>query len=340
MLSLELIQQRSLQLKTWLHYTLPAQSFQMTLLAGDASFRRYYRIFLPEHTLIAVDAPPHLEDNPGFIGIANVFTALGLQVPRIIASELSAGFMLLNDLGDDLYFNVLTTDNSQRLYENAIDKLLIIQKSPQNSGWNFPPFDQALFHQELERFKEWYLLKHLQLTLTTIEERILDKAFDLLINNALNQPQVCVHRDYHSRNLFALADNDVGIIDFQDALWGPITYDLVSLIRDCYIDWPKHQVLQLAMNFYEANGLLPKHSPEQFLLWFDWMGIQRHLKASYIFARKWHRDHNDGYLKDIPRTLNYVLDVSEQYPQLKDFRNFLLQVSQELTHHAHRHQLF
>lgn len=326
MISEEEIKHRYLALQTWLKTVLPEKNYEITLLAGDASFRRYYRIHFETYTLIAMDAPPALEDSHSFYALAHIFGTLGLLVPTILAADVTAGFLLLHDLGDNLYFTILTRENFRPLYNKAIEQLLILQQCPRDCGWNFPVFDAALFETELSRFKEWYLEKHLQIKLTSSDEKVLTSVFQKLIQSALAQPQVCVHRDYHSRNLFLLDGNKVGIIDFQDALWGPISYDLVSLIRDCYIAWPKEDVLQLAHNFYEQTQEakhITGYTIDQFSHDFDWMGMQRHLKAIYIFARKWRRDANSGYLNDIPRTLSYVYDVCKNYAEFSDFQLFL-----------------
>ena len=267
---------------------------------------RYFRIPLTDKTLIAVDAPPELENSSSFVAVAKVFANLGLKVPEVIQADLTQGFMLQSDLGDDLFFHVLNPDNADGLYRQALEKLLVIQSCQQDNGWHFPAFDFTLFAEELNRFRHWYLLTHLQLILDEATQALLTQTFQALIHSALSQPQCCVHRDYHSRNLLRLADGDLGIIDFQDALMGPITYDVVSLLRDCYLAWPPEQVEQWALFYYEqavAAALLPAGASAQFMRWFDWMGMQRHLKAVYIFARKWHRDGNDIYLNDIPRAL-------------------------------------
>lgn len=325
MLSIIELQQRQQELEQWLKVALPSRNYSISFLAGDASFRRYFRIHLDNYNLVAMDAPPALEDSHSFVAVSQIFGQLGLSVPKIIDSDLTSGFLLISDLGDDLYFKVMNETNFISLYSNAIEKLNLLQECPISQDWIFPAFDGRLFMTELTLFKEWYLEKHLQLKLTSSEVGVLNKIFTVLIESALAQPQVCVHRDYHSRNLFALPDNEVGIIDFQDALWGPVTYDLVSLLRDCYLAWPEAEILQLAEQFYfqARSKHLENVALEQFMEYFDWMGMQRHLKAIYIFARKWHRDGNDNYLNDIPRTLNYIYAVCKKYSQFSDFRGFL-----------------
>lgn len=318
--------QRLIELQNWLKNQSLHADFTVTPLAGDASFRRYFRIQLPAKTLVAMDAPPEKENSHPFVKIATVFRKKNLQVPEIIAADMRQGFLLLTDLGDDIYFRALNANNAEQLYSNAIRELLTIQQCQQNQDWEFPIFDERM-REELLRFREWYLIKHLNLSLTAKEENLLTEVFEILIQSALEQPQVCVHRDYHSRNLMVLPNNRVGILDFQDAVWGPVTYDLVSLIRDCYIAWPDKQVKNWAKNYFQQAlqvAIMPKQQNfTVFMRWFDWMGMQRHLKAIYIFSRKFRRDNNPNYLLEIPRTLQYILNVSAQYPEFKNLKNFL-----------------
>jgi aminoglycoside/choline kinase family phosphotransferase len=312
-------------LKTWLQEQLHPQIFTLEMLAGDASFRRYFRVRHQQQTYIAMDAPPEKENCQPYIAMTEVLKSKGLDVPHILRKDEIRGYLLLTDLGDDLYFRILTQETAEQLYKNALRDLLIIQSCKQNDRYFFPLFDDRMI-EELQRFREWYLEKHLNLKLTVKEEHLLNDTFTKLIHSAVHQPQVCVHRDFHSRNLLALPQQKVGILDFQDAVWGPITYDLVSLLRDCYIAWPTENVIAWAKNYFSLcrETKLLNISEAQFFHWFDWMGIQRHLKAIYIFSRKFHRDQNANYLHDIPRTLNYVLQVTENYLEFKEFRKFLL----------------
>lgn len=315
-----------------LHFFIQAHlkhnNFSIKPLAGDASFRRYFRVHSAEQTWVAMDAPPDKESCDSFVALAQLFRQRHIHVPEIIAMDLARGYLLLTDLGDNLYFRILNADNAAVHYENALRALIPIQ-SCSLQMYAFPDFT-PLITEELLRFREWYLIHYLQRSLTQQEETLLATTFTQLLEMAVNQPQVCVHRDYHSRNLMQLPGQAVGILDFQDAVWGPVTYDLVSLIRDCYIDWPLEQVTQWA-RFYHQLALDYRIMTEKnfavFQRWFDWMGIQRHLKAIYIFARKFKRDQNSNYLNDIPRALNYVLQVSANYPELKDFREFLSAVT-------------
>lgn len=318
------------EFQSWLLKQLPTPLKQLVPLEADASFRRYYRIFLTDgSTLIGVNAPPATENSLAFVGIAQLFSKTGLCVPNILATDLSKGYLLISDLGNHHYSDHLTLLTADTLYKRALQNLLRLQTIRQNQGWYFPIFDAAMLTEELTRFDEWYLKKHLQLNLSAKENEILQKTFTLLVNSALEQPQVCVHRDYHSRNLMILPDEDekVGILDFQDAVWGPITYDAVSLLRDRYFDWPPEKIQQWLTYYYlhAQNAGILSHEIflEQFTQWFDWMGMQRHIKMVYIFARKWHRDHNKNYLPLIPRSLKFVKEVVKKYSEFGEFTTIL-----------------
>jgi aminoglycoside/choline kinase family phosphotransferase len=288
-------------------------------LKGDASFRQYFRLSLPDKNLIAVNSPPATENNTAFVKISRAYLDLGLRVPEVIAHDLEQGFLLLTDLGDNVLFQLLEPENADEYYKKSLIELGKIQRC----NLTLPHFDANFMSIELKNFEHWLLDKHLNIKLTPTSKKIIQKTFDLLLHSATEQPQCSIHRDYHSRNLMVLENNKIGILDFQDAMTGPITYDLVSLIRDCYIDWPQDQVTAWALFFHDSFIKTTLPSQEQFLRYVDLMGIQRHLKASFIFARKHHRDSVDHYLKDIPRTLNYVVAASENYSELKDFKSFI-----------------
>jgi aminoglycoside/choline kinase family phosphotransferase len=281
-----------------------------------------------ETTRIVMDAPPENEDCRPFVDIARALFDVGLHVPQIIEEDLDQGFLLLDDLGDRLYLNELNEDTVERLYGDAIGALLTMQACDP-SQHELPPYDEALLMQEMELFREWFLQRHLGLSLDDEANGMLGRVFKGLTDNALQQPRVCVHRDYHSRNLMVTDQHNPGILDFQDAVIGPVTYDLVSLLRDCYIAWPREQVEDWALGFHELamqSGILNRelHEDEvQFLRWFDLMGVQRHLKAIGIFARLNHRDGKPGYLEDIPRTLTYVVEVSGRYDELNALHDYI-----------------
>ena len=311
----------------WLRHNAGLGELELRPLAGDASFRRYLRVHRGEETFIAVDAPPDKEDSRPFVRIAQLLRDIGLNAPQVLAADLDQGFMLLSDLGDELYLSALSDDSVERLYGDALGALATIQACGPNAN-GFPPYDEDLLRRELELFREWYLGRHLGLTLSGPQHAVLDEAFQHLIDSALEQPRVFVHRDYHSRNLMVTRHNP-GILDFQDAVIGPVTYDLVSLLRDCYVDWPDRRVIDWALGYHELalhSGVLTDEDEERFVRWFDWMGVQRHLKASGIFARLSYRDGKHAYLNDIPRTLGYVLAVCASYPTLRDFHDLLLEL--------------
>ena len=276
-----------------------------------------------------MDAPPENEDCRPFVDIARALFDAGLHVPQILEEDLEQGFLLLDDLGDRQYLDELNGETVERLYGDALGALVTLQVcGPQDH--ELPPYDEALLMQEMELFREWFLLRHLALSLDEDTSRMLDQVFRLLADNALQQPRVCVHRDYHSRNLMVTEQHNPGILDFQDAVFGPVTYDLVSLLRDCYIAWPREQVEDWALGFHELamqSGILNRelHDDEkQCLRWFDLMGVQRPLKAIGIFARLNHRDGKPSYLRDIPRTISYVEEVAGRYAELGPLRDYIV----------------
>jgi len=334
--------QRLAQINDWLKNQLQLSNYDIAPASSDASFRRYFRITAKDKTfanydstsLIVMDAPPFQEDTGPYIRMAKLLTDIGLNVPRILEENTQQGFLLLSDLGAIQYLSVLDVNNVEQLYGDALSSLLSLQsRGPREQGV-LPAYDRALLQRELEIFREWYLQKHLGLRLTQQQETIINNAFESLISAALEQPVVCVHRDYHSRNLMLTGKDNPGILDFQDAVIGPVTYDLVSLLKDCYIAWPRERVENWALGYkakLENGGVIGAMENEQFLRWFDFMGAQRHLKATGIFARLDQRDGKPEYLNDIPRTLSYVIDVSGRYDELKDLNQFLLSIMPALA---------
>ena len=313
-------------LKGWLASVLDGAEYEIKPASADASFRRYFRVFAGGATHIVMDAPPDKEDMRPFIQVAERLYALGLNVPQVLQQDMGRGFLLLSDLGERLYLSQLREDTVERLYGDALGALVVLQAGIFTHDQSLPEYNEALLLREMALFREWYLGKHLGLTLSPEQHTVLDQAYALLALSALEQPQVWVHRDYHSRNLMLTDANNPGILDFQDAVRGPVTYDLVSLLRDCYIAWPRARVEDWAWGYQTLalqSGLPVCTDEALFLRWFDLMGVQRHLKATGIFARLNHRDAKPGYLGDIPRTLGYILDVTARYPQLQPLYQLL-----------------
>lgn len=312
---------RLLAIKDWLNEVLPERALTIEPASSDASFRRYFRVCSGNQSWIVMDAPPDKEGIQPFVNIARFLSQHGLHAPDIIAEHHEQGFLLLSDLGKTPYLDALNDDSADDLYGDAINSLIHMQSLATDSI-SLPRYDAALLRQELELFPEWFLTRHLQIETPDFIEPL----FDTLIESALNQPQVIVHRDYHSRNLMVFDGNNPGIIDFQDAVIGPISYDLVSLLRDCYIAWPEDKVQQWVQCYFDRaqqQGLLNGTSFDTFLRWFDLMGVQRHLKVLGIFCRLNYRDNKPHYLAGLPQTFRYTLAVSQRYEALEPLADFL-----------------
>jgi aminoglycoside/choline kinase family phosphotransferase len=309
----------------WLSHRLGRPPRGLHPIAGDASFRRYFRVFGEEGTWIAMDAPPHREALVPFLHVAGIFTAVGIHVPRVHASDEHHGFLLLDDLGETSYLDCLAAGNAETLYGDALDVLFVLHHRVDPRGCHLPAYDEALLSRELSLFREWFLHALLHLGIEAEEETLWQHLQATLLASALNQPRVVVHRDFHSRNLMVTPRNNPGVLDFQDAVIGPLTYDLVSLLRDCYIAWPEDRVQNWLENYRLRLRAHDHRVPEAetFRRWFDLMGLQRHLKALGIFARLKLRDGKPRYLADIPRTLAYVRSVSDRYRELRQFHRFL-----------------
>lgn len=297
--------------------------------SDDASFRRYFRLQKGAESFIAMDAPPPKEDCLPFVRIAGYLEAMQLNAPRIIEADIERGFLLLSDLGSEQYLDSLEAnrDLAESLYGDAIDALIVMQGRGEAYQTALPPYDEKLLRFELSLFRDCLCGTHLSLDFSDDDEQSWQACCDLLVENALRQPQVFVHRDYHSRNLMVMDEGNPGILDFQDAVEGPLTYDLVSLLKDCYIKWPADQVRRWALDFY---GKLSVHMRErvdeqQFCRNFELMGVQRELKAAGIFCRLNHRDGKSAYLADVPRTLKYVVELGPCYEEL----NFLVRLIEE-----------
>lgn len=320
---------RQQELLVWLQQVLGPEAPSIEPASADASFRQYFRIRSASGIYIVMDAPPAQEDCRPFLTIAGHLHDLGLNAPEILATNLQDGFLLLSDLGTRQYLDELR-QNPQRadaLYSDAIEALLKLQREGAGVQGQLPPYSTALLQFELSLFHDWLCEKHLGIEFSKSDEKAWQNCCDTLIKSANAQKKVFVHRDYHSRNLMLTAVNNPGILDFQDAVEGPYTYDLVSLLKDCYIRWPDQQVRQWALSFYEKldDGLQNGTDQTQFFVDFELMGIQRHLKAAGIFARLLLRDGKPAYLKDVPRILGYLVDAASTDTRL----HFLVDLIQQ-----------
>jgi N-acetylmuramate 1-kinase len=314
--------QRFLALCNWLQNDLSIHFEQLTPASTDASFRRYFRLKQAHSSYIAMDAPPDKENSAAFVRVAGLMQEAGIHVPHIHQKNLEQGFLLLEDLGNDNLLSQLNAESADGFYRNALDLIIQLQTRINTAHCTLPIYDEAFLERELNIFQDWFLDKLVGIVMPSTIKLDLHQ---LLIDSALQQPQCCVHRDFHSRNLMVQSDNSLAVIDFQDAVIGPLCYDAVSLLRDCYINWPAEQLEQWQQYYYQQ--LLASHLLDtdfaQFLRWFDLMGLQRHLKAIGIFSRLHLRDNKPGYLADIPRTLAYVNSIASRYTELQEFNAFL-----------------
>ena len=290
------------------------------IASSDASFRRYFRVTYEKQSYIVMDAPPEKENCSTFIQVAKIFSEMKLNVPKLIKTSLDEGFILMTDFGSEQYLDILNSNVSQNntQYKDAINTLLNMQKKGKAYQEMFSLYSESLIRKEMNLFIDWFIEHHHGYRLCKSETENWLDCLHILTQNAISQPQVLVHRDYHSRNLMFLDSNNPGILDFQDAVIGPITYDLVSLLRDCYISLNLDVVADFSLYFYKNLEEEDKAgiSHHQFTKFFDLMGIQRHLKAVGIFTRLNYRDGKSVYLNDIPRTLKYILTIAENYPEI------------------------
>ncbi|MDP2693708.1 MAG: phosphotransferase [Gallionella sp.] len=337
--------QRQQQLTAWLHSQFHDEAFNLAPASADASFRRYFRATFADRSLVVMDAPPQHEDCRPFLHIGKLFEAAGVHVPHVYAQDLEQGFLLLSDLGNATYLQALSGGAAaHELYSAATDALIKIQLASREN--ELPPYDEALLLREMQLFPEWYIARHLNVTLTDKQHAKLKEVFARIIANNLAQPRVYVHRDYHSRNLMfiehphlnplPLAGEEAnekgnfltspGILDFQDAVYGPITYDLASLFKDAYIHWEEAEIIDWLIRYWEKArkaGLPVARDFSEFYRDYEWMGVQRHLKVLGIFARLCHRDGKDGYLKDLPLVMAYLRVACMRYIDLKPLLNLL-----------------
>jgi hypothetical protein len=323
--------QRQKQLTDWLSGLFPNDKFTLAPASADASFRRYFRAtFTDGSTKVVMDAPPQHEDCKPFLHVGKLFEDAGTHVPHVYAQDLSQGFLLLSDLGNTTYLQALNKDNAKQLYGAATDALIKIQLASKPN--ELPPYDEALLRRELNLFPEWYIARHLGITLSDKQQAKLEEVFQRILANNLAQPRVYVHRDYHSRNLMVTEPNP-GILDFQDAVYGPITYDLVSLFKDAYIKWEEEEIMDWLIRYWEkarAAGLPVREDFGEFYRDYELMGAQRHIKVLGIFARLYHRDGKDGYLKDMPLVMEYLVHACERYIDLKPLLNLLHELEQHV----------
>lgn len=312
---------RLAQLVDWLSNIDIVAGTEPVVASADASFRRYFRLQTADASFIAMDAPPAQEDSAPFLRVATFLESMQLNAPRIIEADLDLGFMLLTDLGDRPYLDVLnqTPSRADTLYGDAMLALARMQHRGTAYQALLPPYNEKLLRFELSLFRDWLCEKHLGLQFSDQDETAWQLLCNTLVANALDQPQVFVHRDYHSRNLMQTDQDNPGILDFQDAVEGPYTYDLASLLKDCYVRWPAEQVRTWVLDFYGQLDAATQavSDADTFTLHFELMGVQRHLKAAGIFSRLNHRDGKPGYMADIPRTLGYIVELGPRYEQLE-----------------------
>lgn len=309
---------RSESLDIWLKSQFPDVPYTLAPASADASFRRYFRVSLPDRSLIVMDAPPEHEDCRPFVHVAGLLRDAGVNVPHVLAQDLQQGFLLLTDLGSTTYLAALNEngDVAGYLYGAATEALIRMQLASRPDV--LPNYDEGLLLREMRLFPDWYVGKHAQSALTNEQAETLNQVFALILRNNLAQPKVFVHRDYHSRNLMATG-GEPGVLDFQDAVYGPVTYDLASLFKDAYIHWEEEQVLDWVIRYWEKAkkaGLPVSPDFAGFYQDFEWMGAQRHIKVLGIFARLFHRDGKDGYLKDMPLVMAYLRKTCERYREL------------------------
>jgi aminoglycoside/choline kinase family phosphotransferase len=324
-------------IRSWLTRDLGWRIGRVSVASADASFRRYFRVsrgdvdpaaWAPKaDTLIVMDAPPGKEDIAPYLKVTSLLEQAGAHVPHVFASDGKRGLIVMEDLGDTQYLSLLRTGRGvDRLYGEALTTLANIQVRGLRAAAALAPYDRAELERELNLMPEWFLGKHLGLESSPEERALITVTNEILINEALLQPQVFVHKDFHSRNLMVLPKGGPGVIDFQDAMRGPIGYDLVSLLKDCYISWSRERVERWVRGYRRVLGNLGANvgdSEYQFLRWFDFIGVQRHIKVLGVFARLWHRDGKIGYLADLPLTLEYVRDACRRYPELVEFERWL-----------------
>jgi hypothetical protein len=323
------------EMQQWVSAQLGARELSLERASEDASFRRYFRVRSEGRSWIVMDAPPAREDCTPFVKVARLMAAAGVHVPQVIAEDLARGYLLLSDLGTTTYLKALTESNADALFGDALAALIRWQAASRPG--ELPPYDEPLLRRELNLFPEWYLGRHLGIELNAAQQASLESVYATLVAAALAQPRVYVHRDYMPRNLM-LSEPNPGVLDFQDAVYGPITYDVVSLFRDAFLSWPEARVLDWTARYWERAreaGLPVQGDFGDFYRAFEWMGLQRHLKVLGIFARIHYRDGKPGYLDDTPRFLGYARAVAERYQELAPLTKLLDAVEQRTPRTAY-----
>ena len=320
----------------WLSRELRLGAARLEPASSDASFRRYFRVFTGATSYIVMDAPPEREDVRPYLKVSRLLESLGAHVPHVHETDVERGLLLLEDLGTTLYLERLQAgDDPEPLYRDALAALKAIQVRGREASRELPPYDHAALEREMALMPEWLLGRHLGHDPAAAEAGMIAATFAFLIREGLAQPEVFVHRDYHSRNLMVVSGRNPGVIDFQDALRGPVGYDLVSLLKDCYIAWPRARVVDWVQGYraqLRAAGGAAGASAAEFLRWFDLIGVQRHIKVLGIFCRLWYRDGKPGYLGDLPRVLAYVCETCAEYAELGPLGRFLAEhVTQALA---------
>jgi aminoglycoside/choline kinase family phosphotransferase len=318
---------RLVQLRQWVFEDLGMAGGSIAPASVDASFRRYFRVTRDADSYVVMDAPPDKEDSAPFLKVARILAGMDLNAPLILARDMERGFLLLSDLGSRQYLDELPAPGAaDRLYADALAALRTMQTADAAVSRDLPRYDRALLLREMELLPEWFLGRHLGMSIGAGERSMLTQLFENLAQDAASQPAVFVHRDYHSRNLLVTARENPGILDFQDAVWGPVTYDLASLLKDCYIAWPQTRVRAWVLEYREKlleEGFALGAAPAEFIRWFDLIGLQRHIKVLGIFARLFYRDAKAQYLKDLPRVLDYARETASSYAETAPFGDFI-----------------
>jgi len=310
------------KIQTWVDTT-KYKSYKIEIASADASFRKYYRLFNEKYTFILMDSSLEKDSLIPFIDITSRLLKKDVNAPKILESNLEDGYLIIQDFGNTHYLNVLDTKNYKELYSQAMDEIVKMQQADVDG---LPVYDKKFLHFEMDLMKEWYLEKNLKLSLSEKQKELIQNSLNIISDEVLKQPQnLFVHRDFHSRNIMITKEKKIGVIDYQDAMNGAITYDLVSLLKDCYIEFDRSEIEKLVLDF--RDKVAPGINDKEFIKYFDFMGLQRHIKVLGIFSRLWLRDGKDGYLNDIPLVLKYTIDTASRYEQTKDLAKFLKEVT-------------